>query len=156
MSGLETVQAGRVLSQPLKVASVSGGKAMIEADHAAGCGGCVVSTGCAAKALIEISRARKAEKLALEAAELKAGDSVEVSMPSGAFLAASVLAFLTPAIALVVTVLFALIQGYSNAATALLCLPVLVISLWPLARAERRGRLLASLQIERVLPSDPS
>lgn len=154
MSGAGSDRPDRRLRQTLKVAAVTDGQAVVEADRASGCGGCAVSSACAAKALIEIGLARKAEQMALDpAARVAPGDSVEVSMPSGAFVTAAALAFLAPALALVAMVGLAAALELSNAMTALLCLPVLALSFWPLARAERRGKLMASLRIERVVPA---
>ncbi|MCA0920192.1 SoxR reducing system RseC family protein [Pseudooceanicola nanhaiensis] len=152
----------RALRQNLTVSAVRDGKAVVEADRASGCGSCVVSSGCAAKALIEIGMARKAARMAQEpvalepVADIAPGDRVEVAMPSRVFLAAAALAFLAPALALVLTVALAARAGLSDAATALLCLPVLALALGPLAVAERRGRYLAALRIERVLPAGPA
>ena len=70
---------------------------------------------------------------------MQPGAEVEVSIQAADFLRAAVLAWLLPPAALVALVGLCAALGLSDAIAALLCLPVLALSLLPLALAERRG-----------------
>ncbi|MBN9887930.1 SoxR reducing system RseC family protein [Salipiger abyssi] len=143
----------RSLRQVMRVVAVDGDQLRLEGRRATACAQCAARSGCGAGALAELAGSASL-RLTLPAPQmLRPGDAVVVALPATRFLAAAGLAYLLPPAALAATAVLARASGLSDGAAALLCLPVLALSLWPLRRAERRGRVLSALRVERVLPA---
>ncbi|MBK1635446.1 SoxR reducing system RseC family protein [Rhodovulum adriaticum] len=143
----------RALRQTLRVAGVADGRVQLEADRLSGCAHCAARAGCGTGALAELTGGGPVRIDLPGPASVRPGDHVVVSMPGGAFLGAAGLAYLLPPAALVLAAgLFAAL-GLPDLMVAALCLPVLLLSLLPARRADRRGRLAAAMRIEEVIPA---
>lgn len=136
-----------VLRRRVRVEAIGDGQAEVSVDRASGCTACAARAGCGAAALGEMTQAR--DRLRLEACgTVQPGDEVIVAMDGRALLGVALRAYLLPAAALAGTAASASALGMSDAATAALCLPALVLSLWPLLRADRRARDSDTLWLE--------
>ncbi|MCB1887552.1 MAG: SoxR reducing system RseC family protein, partial [Rhodocyclaceae bacterium] len=74
---------------------------------------------------------------------------VDVALRGGTFLWASFLAYLLPPAALALAAALATAAGWSDVATAAVCLPVLLLALVPVWLAGRGGRIWRELRIEQ-------
>lgn len=138
------------LTRTLRVVSVSGGVARLEAPRAPACGSCAARAGCGAAALAGLSAPIVLE-VSAEApggGTLRPGDAVAVSLPAATFLSAMALGWLLPPAALVGAAGAAAALGLPDLGAAALCVPVFLLSLLPLRRAERRGRMAAAMRAE--------
>ena len=138
---------GRVLRQRLRVVALEGDDVLLAGARASACGRCAARAGCGTGALAEMIGGSQQLRLP-RPLPLAVGDEVVVVMEGGAFLGAAFRAYLLPPAALAVTAVLAAAFGLNDAVTAALCLPVLALSLWPLARAESRARRRSALRIE--------
>lgn len=143
----------RALRQTLKVVGVDGSRVRLRADRMSGCANCAARQGCGTGALAELLDTGPLEITLPRPGTVAPGDEVIVSISGSAFLGATGLAYLLPPAALVVAAGVFSAAGLSDLYTALLCLPVLALSLLPARRADRRGRLASALHIEEVIPS---
>lgn len=142
-----------MLRQVLRVVGVEGGMARLEASRASACQSCNLRKGCGMGAANEILGAGNFEIELPAEADLHPGDRVVVAMPSSTFLRAAALSCLLPPVALALAVSLARAAGTPDLISALLCVPVLGLSLLPLWRAERRGSMQRAVHIESVLPA---
>ncbi|MGF1659248.1 MAG: SoxR reducing system RseC family protein [Rubrimonas sp.] len=136
------------MRQTLRVDAVSGDQVRLEATRAPACARCGARSGCGAAAFSDMAGGEALELRAPPGGSLRAGDEVVVTCPAATFLGAAALGYLAPATALAAAAGFGAAAGWSDLATALLCLPALALSFLPLLRAERTGRLRAALRIE--------
>lgn len=133
------------LTRRLRVVSVAAGIARLEAPRAPACGTCGARAGCGAAAIAGLSAPLVVELPAEP--DMKPGDEAIVAFPAETFYAAMLTGWLLPPAALVGTAGVAAALGLPDGVSALLCLPVFALSLWPLRRAERRGRMAAALRL---------
>ncbi len=133
------------LQERLKVIGTQGDQVQLQARPVSGCAGCAARGHCGVSALNTLIGAR-APVLTLPG-QARPGQEVVVTLPARAFLIGVTLAFLLPAAALALGAVGLSVLGLSDAAVALLCLPLLALALWPLRRLERRGRLAGQLRI---------
>jgi len=143
----------RAMRQTLRVASVEGAFVRLEANRMSGCAHCAARSGCGTKALADLVESRPIEISVPRKGAVSPGDEVVVSMSAGAFLGAAGLAYLLPPASLVLAAPVFSALGLSDLLVALLCLPVLALSLLPAWLADRRGRLAATLSIDEVIPA---
>ncbi|SDF98475.1 SoxR reducing system RseC family protein [Alloyangia pacifica] len=142
----------RALRQRLRVTAVSKGRISLEGARAAACSGCAARSGCGVGALAELAGGRL--RLTMPRPEgVMPGDEVIVVLPAAAFLGAAGLAYLLPPAALVMALALCAALGLPDLWSALLCLPVLGVSLLPLRRAELRGAVTEALHIEDIVPA---
>ncbi|MEO1677779.1 MAG: SoxR reducing system RseC family protein [Pseudomonadota bacterium] len=136
----------RALTETLRVAAVEGDQVHLVGDRAAGCRSCAARAGCGAGALTEVigGQLRVSVPLTLP---VSVGDEVAVALPGATFLGAAALTYLLPPAALALTAGIGAGLGWSDIVTAALCLPVFALTLLPIVRAERRGRVAAELSI---------
>ncbi|MBK5911814.1 hypothetical protein CCR85_09975, partial [Rhodothalassium salexigens] len=139
----------RALRQTLDVVAVGGDLVRLRADRLAGCAQCAARAGCGAAAM-RLDHAPVEIVLACPA-PVAPGDRVVVAMPATRFLRVAGLVYLLPPLALALVAGLALALGLSNISTALLCVPVLALSLIPARLAERRRRGTADLRVVAVL-----
>lgn len=156
-SGAEECGHGtpRALRQTLRVVAVGRDRVVLEGNRQSACSHCAARSGCGTAALTEISGGGRLRlDLPRTKTVVRPGDEVVVAMPAAAFLGVAALAYLLPPAAMVIVsgVLSAL--GWSELAVALSSLLVLAVSLVPLVRAERRGRIKGELRIETVVASE--
>lgn len=137
----------RVLHQPGRVLRVEGDHVVVSAEPAAGCGGCAAARGCAARALAEMRGPRAFELRLAAPGALSPGQPVLIEMPAADFLKAATLALLLPAAALVLAICAAQILALPLLAAIAFCGGAFLAALWPLWRAERRGRLVRNLRV---------
>ncbi|WP_226625223.1 SoxR reducing system RseC family protein [Alloyangia pacifica] len=142
----------RALRQRLRVTAVSGTRVSLEGARASACRTCAARSGCGAGALAELAGGTM--RLTLPRPEgVRLGDEVIVALPAAAFLGAAGLAYLLPPAALVLALALFAALGLPDVWSALLCLPVLALSLLPLRRAELRGSVAEALRIEEPVPA---
>lgn len=142
----------RALHETLRVVAVDGDTIRIAASRAAGCGACAVRKSCAAGTLGAMAEPGTFRLPRPAGLDVMPGDQVVVAMPASQFLGAAGLAYLFPALVLVIVVAGGAAVGLGDLALAGLSLPALALSLVPLWLAERRGHLAGALRIEAVLP----
>jgi len=152
MSATQDPEDRRVLRRTLRVASVEGGVIEVEIDRASGCAACAARAGCATGALAELAASAPLRLGLPSGARVQPGDEVVVAIPAGGFLGAVSAAYLVPPLVLVLAVGLFTALGLPDLAVAGLSLPVFALSLWPVRRVERRGRVLADLSIVDILP----
>ncbi|MDX8355433.1 SoxR reducing system RseC family protein [Cognatiyoonia sp. IB215182] len=144
----------RLLQQPGRIVEVAGAKAQVVVDPIAGCGACAARSGCAARVLVDMGP-RRDNALCLPATEtLRPGQQVLVSMPASDFLTAATLALLLPAVTFVAAIWLCLIFKLPTFAATIFCVGAVLVSFWPLWRAERSGRLFSRLRIDNDLPPE--
>lgn len=144
----------RVLTQPGRVLSVTDREARIAVDAAAGCGGCAVKSGCAARALHEL-RGPHASVLNLPKQDgLRPGDKVAVAMPASDFVSLAALALLLPAVVFVGAVVVCSSLSLPVLPSIVISSTGLLLSLWTLRRAERRWRLVDGLRVQLIVAQD--
>ncbi len=136
------------LSQTMRVTAVTGDRVRLEAPRAAACHACAARQGCGAGALTEMLGGRTVLDLP-RPGDVAVGQEVRVTLPGSSFLTAAGLAYLLPPAALALGAGVGAALGWSDAVLALVCGPVFAVSFWPLVRAERRGRIIGRLVIER-------
>ncbi|GAA0309289.1 SoxR reducing system RseC family protein [Rhodovulum strictum] len=141
----------RALRQTLRVVGVEGAVVRLTADRMSGCAQCAARTGCGAGALAEMADSAPLEIRLPRSVLVAPGDEVVVSMPGNALLGAAGLAYLLPPAALVLAAAIFSGLGLSDLTVALLCLPVLALSLLPARLADRRGGLVSGMRIEEVI-----
>ncbi|WP_258092649.1 SoxR reducing system RseC family protein [Salipiger pentaromativorans] len=146
--------APRALRQRLRVVAVEGGRMRLEGQRISACAQCAARTGCGAGALADLSGPAPLRLSLPHDGAAAPGDEVVVAMPAGAFLGAASLAYLLPPAALAATAALASAAGAPDVLAAALCLPAFVLSLLPLRRADRRGRLLSALSVAEIHPAE--
>ncbi|SOB98386.1 RseC/MucC-like positive regulator of sigma(E) [Rhodobacter sp. JA431] len=144
--------APRALSERLRVVAVGPERVTVLADRAAGCAACASRKGCGTGALAQLSRPQLLEIARPEGLEIRPGDELEVMMGGNDFLAAAGLAYLLPAVTLVVGVSIAAGLGAGDLLSGLVGLGALALGFVPVALMERRGRNVAELQAVAVHP----
>ena len=136
-----------VMRQTLTVAAIGDGYVWLSGRRASGCTSCAAKTGCGAGALAEIMDGEQALRLPLTM-PLSVGDRVVVAMERSAFLGAAMKAYLLPPLALIGVAALSMGLGLSDWSAAVLCIPALALSLWPLSRAGRHDIARPSLWLE--------
>lgn len=137
----------RLLTQNLRVASVSEGVATLDNPRRSACEKCGARAGCGAGALAEMFPATSPRLPVPPGASIAAGDFVTVTMPGQRFLALASLAYLLPPLTLVLGAGLCVALGLPDLVTAVLCVPLLALSLIPLAYADR---VKPGLQISKM------
>ncbi|MBZ4024134.1 hypothetical protein CKO11_16940 [Rhodobacter sp. TJ_12] len=145
----------RALSERLRVVAVGSDRLTVLADRAAGCAACASRKGCGTGALAQLARPQLLEIARPEGLDIHPGDEVEVAMGGNDFLAAAGLAYLLPAVTLVVGVSLAAGAGAGDLVSGLVGLVALALGFVPVALIERRGRRVAELQAVAVYPPSP-
>ncbi|MCB2100104.1 MAG: SoxR reducing system RseC family protein [Rhodobacterales bacterium] len=144
----EAAAAGdRILLKSLRVVAVREGWACLESPRGGACASCSGTATCAGAALARLSGPRRTW-LPVRSAPVPVGSRVDVALDGGAFVRASVLAYLLPPAGLAVAAALAAAAGLSDGATALLCLAVLPLTLVPARLAERGGGIWHRMQIQ--------
>ncbi len=154
ISGAAAEAGERILRQNLRVVALDGEEVVLAGARASGCGQCGVRDGCGAAALAGMIGGEEHLRLP-RTLPLAVGDEVVVAMTGDAFLGAALRAYLLPPAALAGAAALAATLGFSDGATAALCLPALALALWPLARAERCARNRPVLRIEGRVSKGP-
>jgi len=142
----------RALIQTLTVVAVEGEVMRVEGARMSACAACAAKRVCATAALGELTGGGALALTLPRSPDARPGDTVELALPGAALVGTAGLAYLLPAGALVAAAGVFSGLGLPETAVALLCLPVLALSFLPLRLAERRGRMLAGLRVERVTP----
>lgn len=140
--------APRRLRQPGRVVGVEGGTARIAVDAVAGCGTCAARSGCATRAVNELGGRQRTELCLPVPGTVTPGQPVLVTMPASDFLAAATLALLLPATAFVGAIWLCSVLLLSAVHAVPLCAGTVLLSLCPLWRAERSGRIRGRLRVE--------
>ena len=138
----------RVLREPMRVIATHNGWAYLQGERAQACSTCAMRSGCGVSALSQLLNIEPPRLRVADHRSAKVGDTLIVSLTGGAFLKASLAAYLLPPAGLVLTALLAGLLSLGDAATAALCIPALLLSLLPLWLMERSGRTFGALQIE--------
>jgi len=143
----------RALSERLRVVAVRGERLHLAADRAAGCAACAARKSCGAAALNEGARVETIEIARPPGLAVRPGDEVEVSLEGNDFLAAASLAYLLPALGVVLAAAAGLAFDLPDIWVALACLAALGVALIPLARAERHEDFRTAFRVEAVYPA---
>lgn len=144
------------LSERLRVVAVEGARVRLLAQRASGCAACAARNGCGAGALAALGGAAELDLAAPQRLDLVVGEEVEVAMSSADFLTLAGLAYLLPPLTLALGAALAAALELPDLLSAALCLPLLALSLVPVARAERSGRFANALRIAPVAPAASS
>lgn len=147
--------APRALVERLRVVAVGPERLTVLADRAAGCASCAARKGCGAGALAELSRPQLIEIEHPRAFDVHLGDEIEVEMGGNDFLAAAGLAYLLPAVTLVLGVALASGAGFGDLGAGIAGGIALILGFVPVALVERRRKGASDLRAVAVHPAAP-
>jgi len=108
-----------VLETQARVLAVTPGLALVEIRRRSGCGACSLASGCATAALAELFGPGRHRVAVSDGIGVAAGDQVVIGVAAGALTRASMLAYLLPLLALILTSFLAQAAGAGEAAGAL-------------------------------------
>ncbi len=144
------LQHDRVLKSRMRVAEVRDGWTLLKGERASSCSSCSAKAGCSVNAVAEILNLAPPQLCVPAHRDAAVGDDVVVSISGGEFLQLTMLAYLLPTAALVVTACLATLAGLGDMATAGLSIAALALSYLPLRRNERQSRGLSTLAVESL------
>lgn len=131
-----------MISAPVRVISIAGGKALVEPTGQSGCGGCASRSVCGVSGLAKYFAGGRQPVEVQCASGARAGDELQLQMEEGDLLRAGLLAYLLPSLFAVGGAAVATLSGHGDAAAVLGALLGIAAGLL-LARLVRWSPLIA-------------